>query len=282
MGAADSELSPDGGARSTAASARTALEPRDVQASRAMFDGRFEEAEHVIEGAVELRSRGHGALGGVDDTTFYYVTHLQTWALRRERGELADVRESIERYVAEYPTFFIFRCVLVSAYSQLGAVTQAQQELDRLGAEDFAGLEVGTEWHFGASLLAEACASLGDTRHAPRPLRGAGPVRRLQRDGPPRVQPRLGRALPRHPCLHHVPLAGGDGALRASAHDEQQMGTRPWLAHTQHDYAAMLLVRDEPGGRERARPLIREAVNSYRELGMRHWADEASELEQGL
>ena len=74
----------------------------------------------------------------------------------------------------------------------------------------------------------------------------------------------------------------------ATAHFEQaltmnsSMGTRPWLAHTQHDYAAMLLIRDEPGRRERARALIREAVNSYRELGMQYWADEASELEQGL
>jgi len=34
--------------------------------------------------------------------------------------------------------------------------------------------------------------------------------------------------------------------------------------------------------RERARGLIREAVNGYRELGMQNWADEASELEQAL
>jgi hypothetical protein len=110
------------------------------QASRAMFHGDFQEAEEFIEGAVELRSRGHGALGGVDDTTFYYVTHLQTWALCRERGGLADVRESIERYAAQYPTFFIFRCVLVSTYSQLDLVAQAQQEIDRLSADGFAGL----------------------------------------------------------------------------------------------------------------------------------------------
>jgi hypothetical protein len=37
----------------------------------------------------------------------------------------------------EYPTVFIFRCVLVSVYSQLGCAAEAQQELDRLGTEDF-------------------------------------------------------------------------------------------------------------------------------------------------
>ena len=282
MRAADAELS------SMTELARRLRQPAQFwslamsRASRAMFDGRFEEAERVNEGAVELRSRGHGALGGVDDTTLYYVTYLQTWALRRERGELAEVRESIERYVAEYPTFFIFRCVLVSVYSQLGCGKQAQQELDRLGAEDFEGLEVGTEWHFGASLLAEACASLGDTRHAPRLYEALAPYGDYNVMAHPEFS--LGSA-----ARYLGILASTMSRWReATAHFEQaltmnsSMGTRPWLAHTQHDYAAMLLVRDEPGRRERARALIREAVNSYRELGMRYWADEASELEQGL
>ena len=28
-----------------------------------------------------------------------------------------------------------------------------------------------------------------------------------------------------------------------------RMGARPWLAHTQHEYAVMLLARDQPGDR---------------------------------
>ena len=46
------------------------------------------------------------------------------------------------------------------------------------------------------------------------------------------------------------------------------MGSRPWLAHSQHDYAAMLLARDEPGDREQASRLVREALATYRQLGM--------------
>ena len=46
------------------------------------------------------------------------------------------------------------------------------------------------------------------------------------------------------------------------------MGARPWLAHTQHDYARMLLARDAPGDRERAELLLSEALATYRELGM--------------
>ena len=67
----------------------------------------------------------------------------------------------------------------------------------------------------------------------------------------------------------------------AATHFEQalamntKMGTRPWLAHTQHDYAAMLQARDGPGDPETARRLIQEALASYRELGMHSWADPA-------
>jgi tetratricopeptide (TPR) repeat protein len=250
------------------------------QASRAMFEGRFEEAERVIDGAIEIRSRGHGALGGVDDTTFYYVTHLQTWALRRERGGLEQVREAIERYVAEHPTFFIFRCVLVSVYSQLDWTTEAQLELDRLGADDFAGLEVGTEWHFGASLLAEACGSLRDAGHARRLYEALAPYGDFNVMAHPEFS--LGAAARYLGILASTMSRWQE----AAAHFERaltmntSMSSRPWVAHTQHDYAAMLLMQGEAGPRKRAQQLIGEAVSSYHELGMRTWADKAGELKR--
>jgi tetratricopeptide (TPR) repeat protein len=55
------------------------------------------------------------------------------------------------------------------------------------------------------------------------------------------------------------------------------MGGRPWLAHTQHDYAQMLLHRDSPGDRERAQELLDQALATYRELGMESYAAKTSE-----
>jgi tetratricopeptide (TPR) repeat protein len=57
----------------------------------------------------------------------------------------------------------------------------------------------------------------------------------------------------------------------------QRMGARPWLAHTQHDYAQMLLHRDSPGDRERAQELLDQALATYRELGMESYAAKTSE-----
>jgi DNA-binding CsgD family transcriptional regulator len=48
-----------------------------------------------------------------------------------------------------------------------------------------------------------------------------------------------------------------------------RMGARPWLAHTQHEYAKMLLARNQPGDREEAMALFNEALVTARELGMR-------------
>jgi DNA-binding NarL/FixJ family response regulator len=48
-----------------------------------------------------------------------------------------------------------------------------------------------------------------------------------------------------------------------------QMGAKPWLAHTQHAYAVMLLSRKQPGDREQALSLLDEALGTARELGMR-------------
>jgi hypothetical protein len=57
------------------------------------------------------------------------------------------------------------------------------------------------------------------------------------------------------------------------------MGARPWVAHTQHDYARMLLARSQSGDRARARDLLATALETYRELGMEPWAERAeSEL----
>jgi DNA-binding NarL/FixJ family response regulator len=47
-----------------------------------------------------------------------------------------------------------------------------------------------------------------------------------------------------------------------------RIGARPWLAHTQHQYALMLLARNQPGDHEKAVTLLHKALTTARELGM--------------
>lgn len=51
-----------------------------------------------------------------------------------------------------------------------------------------------------------------------------------------------------------------------------RMGARPWLAHTECDYARMLHARDGLRDRERARALLDTARKTYCELGMENYA----------
>jgi hypothetical protein len=57
-----------------------------------------------------------------------------------------------------------------------------------------------------------------------------------------------------------------------------RMGARPWLAHTQRDYARMLIARNAPGDQEKARLLLSQALATYDELGMQAAAASASAL----
>jgi tetratricopeptide (TPR) repeat protein len=69
-----------------------------------------------------------------------------------------------------------------------------------------------------------------------------------------------------------------DEALRMNT----SMGARPWVVHTEHDYARMLEARGEPGDRERALELARSSIDRYRSLGMDSYATEATLLERRL
>ena len=47
-----------------------------------------------------------------------------------------------------------------------------------------------------------------------------------------------------------------------------RMDARPWLAHTQEQYATMLLARRQSGDRDKATALLDAALATARELGM--------------
>lgn len=61
----------------------------------------------------------------------------------------------------------------------------------------------------------------------------------------------------------------------------ERIGARPWLAHTQDDYARMLLALGRPGDAETARGLLDQALATYRDLGMEGYAASVSTLAAG-
>jgi DNA-binding SARP family transcriptional activator len=241
---------------------------------RALFGGRFQEAENLVQEALRAGPRAEGL-----DTGWFWVVRVQAWALARERGGLQELRPDIERLVDEYPTLSYLRPVLASLYSELGLEQHAREKFETLARQDFADLPFDSDWLFQMSLLSQVCASLGDTRNAAKLYEMLLPHADCNVLAYPELS--LGSAS-RYLGLLASTVSRWEEAERhfdAAIEMHAEMGARPWLSHTQHDYATMLLARRGPTDVERALELVAEALATYRELGMEGWAKEASKLE---
>jgi tetratricopeptide (TPR) repeat protein len=240
------------------------------RAKLALFEGRFDDADGLIREAFEL--------GQHDWTANPQMTFdLQMYQLKRERGLLAEMVGVVERAVEEHPAYPVWSYVLLDVDTELGHEDRARATFERLAAEGLP-LYLEMQWLFGMSLLPEVCRSLDDPE-------GASAVYA-------RVQPfgRLNATLPPELCRGSVSRGLGilaatmarwseavehfEVALRMNA----EMAARPWLAHTQYDYARALLRRGEPGDRGQVADLLTSAAVSARELGMRSLADKVSSL----
>jgi tetratricopeptide (TPR) repeat protein len=244
---------------------------------RALFGGRFEEAEGLVQEALRA---GPGAQGL--DTGWFWVVRVQAWALARERGRLQELHPDIERLVDDYPTLSYLDSVLASLYSELGLEADTRKRFEALARHDFADLPFDSDWLFQMSLLSQVCASLGDTRNASKLYEMLLPYAGFNVLAYPALS--LGSAS-RYLGLLASTMSHWAEAERhfyAAIEMHAEMGARPWLSHTQHDHARMLLARGAPTDVERALGLIAEARTTYLELGMESWAKEASKLERAL
>jgi DNA-binding CsgD family transcriptional regulator len=155
-------------------------------------------------------------------------------------------------------------------YTELGRLDEARAELDDLARDDFKSIVKDGLWSTSIAYLAEVCAVLGDVDRA-------ATIYQL-------LLPYKGRC---------IGLAGGATACgtasrylalmastmkrfqEAERHFDEAlamsitMGARPEVAHTQYDYATMLLGRAQLGDREHAVDLLRTAITTTEELGMR-------------
>jgi hypothetical protein len=154
--------------------------------------------------------------------------------------------------------------------------------LHQLAGGDPSALPFDQEWLYGMSLLAETAALVGDDHSAAVLYRVLVPWAAFNAVD---VDEGFRGSVSRYLGLL---AATANHSKDAELHFEQalhrnaEMGALPWVAHTQEDYAGLLLSRNEHGDRERALELIGEALTTYRELGMESWARSATELEQTL
>ena len=222
--------------------------------------GRLDEADARIRDSYAL---GQRALPEV--ALVHYA--LQRSALCDFRGDLELVEPEIRSLVAAYPARPVLRCALACIHARLGRTDDAQQGLDELARDLTRSLPFDQEWLFGMSLLAEACVLVGDSDSASRLYPLLLPWAALNAVD---VAEGFRGSVSRYLGL----LAGSTGASAADRHFEDalahnaRMGTLPWLARTQHDYAQMLHARNRGDDRARAADLAEQAAATFADLGM--------------
>lgn len=246
------------------------------RARLALHEGRFEEAERLIEQGREL---GEQALSWNAGVAF----RAQSYMLRREQGRLGEALELVTDSRREYPDHEVWGCALASVAATQGMEAESRRAFEAVAADDFAGLPFDQNaWPVGMGLLAETAGSLGDAG-------GAEVLYELLLPYAERVAityPELSMgSVSRHLGILAATVARWADAERhfeAALVANERIGARPWLAHTREDYARMLAARGKRGDRERGRELAAGALEEYRSLGMAGLTSAVEELERAL
>jgi DNA-binding CsgD family transcriptional regulator len=243
-----------------------------MRAAQALLVGRFAEAEQLARKAATQGMR----LSGLDASGAF---GMQMFTLAQERGELSQLAPLVEQFVQTTPSGATWRPALVLVLAELGQHEQAKAELERLAARQFHAVARDSLWLACLAYLAQACAIVRDLARADElyalllPWKGRnlvaasmvvcyGPADRL-----------LG-------MLSSVPRRWDIAARHFEAAIEMNrlQGSSPWLAHSQHEYAVMLLERSRQGDRQRACTLLASALQLAQNLGMTKLREAVSDL----
>lgn len=226
----------------------------------ALFEGDYATADVAIRTGVEFGQTMRSRLSVV-------AFRVQSTMLEQVRGNLDYGVEVMEQSVKETPTLTAFPSILASLYAARGRNADAAAILSANAENDFEALPDNDKL-FSWSLLGEVCCALADPTHA-------GALYEL-------LAPYADRNVVCHPGCAIGSVSRYLGLLAAlldrvddavQRFDEalvmnERMSARPWLAHTQEDYARTLLARDHRGDDERARAFLDAALATYRDLGM--------------
>ena len=247
-----------------------------VRAMRALMAGRFEEGECLAQQALAIGQR-------IQSQTAANFFGVQLFWRHRELGRLQELEGVVQTWAAQSPAVPAWRCALASLYSELGREAEARKAFEQLATNNFAALPRDNNWLIGATLLAETCAFLADTRHAATLYELLLPYAEhnivvgdaAACNGPvSRLLGLLATTLTRwEEAAQHFQAALATGL---------RMGARPCVARTQYEYAALLLTRCQPGDPDQARELLDLALYTARELGMQGLVEKGLALRQRL
>jgi tetratricopeptide (TPR) repeat protein len=231
-------------------------------AETALMEGDFALAEQLITREAQ---RDHPTTAANDDVS---AVRMHRFLLRREQGRLAEEEAAVRASVPEFPWYPLHRAALACLLVELGRPKEARAVYDEMSAQRFEAFYPDSEWLLGICLAADACALLGD-------ITGAGVL--YEQLSPFAGRNAVGHAegsvgvVDRYLGLLAMTLGRIEEAeqhLSAAVQLNEDMGARPWAAHSRADLAHVLRLRGAPDDELRARELDGEALKTARQIGM--------------
>jgi DNA-binding CsgD family transcriptional regulator len=240
------------------------------RAMMAIFKGRLDEGERLAQRALDLGRQAEGqnliaAFGG------------QLLVIRWQQGRLVELEPLVKASLKAQPDAAIWQAVDAFIQLKAGRTAEARAVFERLAQDGFAVLPRDDTRTIVLVLLTLVCSALGDG------LRADQLYEKLQVYDGRQIVVSEGVA-----CVgagsHYLGMLAMAARRweRASQHFEDALamntatGGRPWLAHTQFEWARLLLARRQAGDRRNAGTLLRSALGIARDLGL---ADLQSSIE---
>ena len=240
------------------------------RANLALFQGRFQEAERLIDDALTLGQRAQSR-----DAVLSH--RLQLFVLHQEIGGASDMELLLREAAAEFPMRPVFRCALANLYAELGDVARCRAAIDELAPGDFAAIQRDNEYLFALGFLADAVHMQGDERAAASLYELLSPYAHLNAINADEIGT---GSVARHLGALATTMRRWDDAARdfeTAMTLNREWGARPWLAHSEHGCGLMLQLRGRSGDRHRSQQLLSTALAEYEMLGMTPWAVRAAE-----
>ena len=224
--------------------------------------GRLAEAEELAESALTV-----GLEAGVSESEAFRVSRSMLFMIRYEQGRTDEVVEMLTRAAAKETVSPLTFASLALALVELGDLEQARAAVARVAADDFASMATDHSLTYGLTMLAQACARIGDigwTEALHRqlvPFRGTIATTWSQSMG----------AVDHFVGLLDTVAGRYDQAeecfgVAAAVHE--RVGAPAWIARTRLEWASMLLTRGRAEDVGTAREYLDQALATARQYGL--------------
>ncbi|MGH9038353.1 MAG: ATP-binding protein [Acidimicrobiia bacterium] len=230
------------------------------RAGRLLYAGEIDKAERLI-----VEGLGLGRMAGeVDAPVFFAAQHS---LVRFEQGRLGELEDLLTEAAVGTPGYSLFPALLAQLYCELGRDDEARSWFEHLAGPGFSALARDAIGLRTMATCAVVACHLGDRARATElhdqlaPYPGQLPIAGGVALGA--VAYHLGMLAS---TVDDFNEAESRFSVAAALHERTRAPT--WLARTRLEWARMLLARRQPGGAERARDLLDQALTTARDLGL--------------